>query len=181
MRKNFTQKIMSRFGKFAALLLFLLPLLGSGQTRTVTGTVTESNGDPVIGATVTVLNTALGVWTNNDGKFTINSAPANGILEVSFIGFEKQQVQLTPGTNDYKIVLATSSLTLEDVVVVGYGTVKKANLTGSVSTVGSDKIANRPVMNVATALAGTAPGVSVTQSSGNPGSEGVAIDRKSVV
>lgn len=175
MRKNFTRKNLSKYGRLVALLLFLLPLAGAGQTRTITGTVTESNGEPVPGASVVILNTAIGVSTDADGKFTISSAPANGTLEISFIGFEKQQVQLTPATSDYKIVLNNASLILEDVVVVGYGTVKKANLTGSVSTVGADKIANRPVMNMATALAGTAPGVVVTQGSGNPGSENVAI------
>lgn len=175
MREKFTQKKLSKYGWLVALLLFVLPLAGSGQSRTITGTVTESSGEPVIGASVMVQGTTIGAYTDVDGKFTINAAPASGILEVTFIGFERQQIQLDPGTRNYKIVLNVAAVALEDVVVVGYGTVKKVNLTGSVASIGSDKIANRPVMNMATALAGAAPGVSVTQGSGNPGSEGVAI------
>ncbi len=176
MRKISTPKTASRYRYLAALLLFLIPpLAGMGQSRPVTGTVTEADGTPVVGASVVVLNTAVGVSTDAEGKFRIGAAPESGILEVSFIGFEKQQVRLSADTRDYRIVLTLSSQVFDEVVVVGYGTVKKANLTGSVSTIGADKIANRPVMNVATALAGTAPGVVVTQGSGNPGSESVAI------
>ncbi len=175
MRKKITQKIILKCGRFAVLLLVLLPLIGLGQTRTITGTVIESNGDPVVGASVMVLNTTIGAMTNADGKFSIASAPATGVLEISSIGLETKQVPLHAGTSDYKITLDPSTSSLDEFVVVGYGAVKKANLTGSVSTIGSDQIANRPVMNLATALAGTAPGVSVTQGSGNPGSEGVSI------
>ncbi|ANH83791.1 SusC/RagA family TonB-linked outer membrane protein [Niabella ginsenosidivorans] len=95
-------------------------------------------------------------------------------MVISAVGYEAQEAIITD-RNSLTISLKTAPGSLEDVVVVGYGTQKKVNLTGSVSTVGADKLTNRPIMNLAAALGGTAPGVRVTQGNGNPGSESVSI------
>jgi len=156
-----------------SLLLFLFPLLLSAQTRALTGTVTDEKNQPLAGVSVTVKNKNGGVNTDNAGKFSVN-ASAGDILLFSSVNFETQEIAVG-GQTVFKVSLKSKDGTMSDVVVVGYGTQKRANLTGSVSTIAADKVTNRPVMNLAAALGGTAPGVSVTQGRGNPGDEGVSI------
>ena len=99
-----------------------------------------------------------------DGKFNLEVSP-NAVLVITFIGYVEQQIPVGNQTS-FSINLKEDSQALEEVVVVGYGTQKKVNLTGSVASVSAEKIANRPVMNLGQALVGAAPGVRVTQGSG---------------
>ena len=99
----------------------------------------------------------------------------NSTVQISYIGYNTQEVKITSTTQILNIKMVEDSETLDEVVVVGYGVQKKVNLSGSVSSVSSEKIANRPVMNLGQALVGAAPGVRVTQGSGNPGDESIGI------
>lgn len=152
---------------------FIFPVLLHAQVTKVSGKVLDGQGKPVAGASVLVKGASVGTNTNDEGNFTLN-ASQNSVLVISFVGYVTQEQQVG-NRSQITVVLESASSTMEEVVVVGYGTQKKVNLTGSVSSVGAEKVTNRPIMNLATALGGTAPGVSVTQSSGNPGSEGVSI------
>lgn len=133
------------------------------ETTHVVGTVVDNTGEPIIGASVKVLGgSAVGTVTDIDGNFTID-APAGSMLEVTYVGFKAQTLKATPSV---KVVLAEDSKALNEVVVVGFGTQKKANLTGAVSVVSSKEIAARPVQNAASALQGLIPGLQISTSSG---------------
>ena len=138
------------------------------QERKISGTVIDEKGEPVIGASVVVVETKQGTITNIDGKFQVN-APQNGRLKISYIGYETQEVAIKD-RQSLKIVLKEESTALNEVVVVGYGTVKKSDLTGSVSTVGTRSFESQPVTNVSQILQGRTSGVEVTSTSGMPGS-----------
>lgn len=133
------------------------------QTQTVTGLVVDSNGEPVIGASIAEKGTTNGVVTDIDGKFTLN-VRSGAVLTISFVGYQTQEVK---AVRTMKIVLKEDTELLEEVVVVGYGTQKKANLTGAVSTVDVSKsLEARPQTDVAKALQGVVPGLSIINSSG---------------
>lgn len=141
--------------------------------KTVTGTVEDAMG-PIAGANIVEKGTTNGTITDMDGKFTLDVAP-NAILVVSFIGYTEQQVPVGNQTS-FTIQIKEDSQALDEVVVVGYGTQKKVNLTGSVSSVDfADQALSRPITNVSNALAGLSAGVQVMQSSGQPGSDGSKI------
>ena len=140
--------------------------------KKVTGTVEDALG-PIAGANVVEKGTTNGTITDMDGKFNLEVSP-NAVLVITFIGYVEQQIPVGNQTS-FSINLKEDSQALEEVVVVGYGTQKKVNLTGSVASVSAEKIANRPVMNLGQALVGAAPGVRVTQGSGNPGDESIGI------
>ena len=135
------------------------------QERKISGTVIDEKGEPVIGASVVVVETKQGSITNMDGKFQV-SAPQNGHLKISYIGYETQEVAVK-NRQLLKIVLKEESTALNEVVVVGYGTQKKVNVTGAVSMVDSKVLESRPVQNVAQALQGQIPGLNM--SVGNSG------------
>lgn len=144
------------------------------QSITVKGTVTDKTGEPLPGVSIIIKGTTTGVMTDIDGNYSINVPNSNAVLTISYMGFVPQEHQVGSNTK-LNIVLVEQSTDLDEVIVVGYGIQKKVNLTGSVSSVGADKLVNRPTPNLSTALAGLAPGVRVTQGSGNPGSESVSI------
>ena len=147
------------------LSLFFLGIgIISAQTQ-VRGTVVDESGLAAIGATVQVKGTTVGTVTDIDGSFTL-SAPANGTLVVSYVGYETQEV---PVSANVRVVLQTDSKLLDEVVVVAYGTVTREAKTGSVSTVSGDDISNAPVVSMDKALGGKIAGVSITSSSGKPG------------
>lgn len=156
------------------LLCFSLGLVLSctslwAQNRTVTGTVTDENGKPLSNASVQVKGTTLGTTTNENGQFTI-AVPANGkALVVTSVGQTNQEIALG-ATAAYYVSLKPVQRDLDEVVVVAYGTVKKGEYTGSSAQVNAKEIANRPVMNVTSALVGSAPGIQTTAASGQPGS-----------
>lgn len=139
----------------------------------ISGVVKDPTGTALIGVTVTVKGTNRGTNTNNSGLFTITASP-NEVLVFSSVGFTGQEVQLG-NQNSLNIVLTPEQESIDEVVVVGYGTQKKINLTGSVSTVGGDVLTKRPVVNAVTMLQGLVPGLSVVQSSGQPGQGNVSI------
>lgn len=162
---------------FALCLLVGSPL--QAQNRQLMGRITDAQGQPVAGANVLLRGTTRGVSTNNDGRFTLGDVPANATLVVSSVGYERQEVAVGD-RSQLEVQLQADDQSLDEVVVVGYGTQKKVNLTGSVSVIDSKVIENRPVSNLATSLQGTTPGMIVTRQTGQPGQEGVDINIRGV-
>ena len=152
--------------------LFVLMLVASAafaQDRTITGTVTaKEDGSALPGVSIQVKGTKVGTQTGADGKFSIKVAQGQSALTFSFIGFVPKTVTLGNGSN-INVSLESDSKVLSEVVVVGYGTQSKKEITGSQSTVKAADIANAPILSPEQALQGRAPGVQVTQSSGTPG------------
>lgn len=155
---------------FVSLLIMLSISLAAAVAQSVRGTVVDSNGEPVIGASVVVTGTTIGSITDLDGNFSITGVAPSGHLDVSFVGYVTNKVAYHAGQN-LRIVLEEDNKMLEEVVAVGYGTQKKANLTGSVANVDNKLLDNRPLTNLSSGLAGLLPGVSVVQTSGQPGSD----------
>lgn len=145
----------------------------SGVKKKITGVVTDANGEPVIGANVVERGTTNGTVTDMDGKFTLHVAE-KGLLTISYIGYNNQEIALN-GKSSFTIKLQEDSETLEEVVVVGYGTQKKTNLTGAVAVVSSEELSKKMVGQSSMALQGVMPGVTVTQTSGQPGKDGGTI------
>lgn len=145
------------------------------SARTITGTVVDEKGETVIGANVKVKGEAIGAITDMDGKFTLKNVPVNAVLEISYIGYKNQEVRVG-SQNDLSIRLKEDSELIDEVVVVGYASQKKVNLTGSVSSVNMDDIAEkRPITNLSSGLAGMAAGISVTSGSNKPGDDNASI------
>lgn len=142
------------------------------QTGVIKGQVVDANGEPIIGASVVVKGTTNGTITDLDGKFSLNNA-IKKTLEISYIGYKTLTVQATEG--NMRIVLKEDTEVLEEVVVVGYGTQKKATLTGAVASVGGDVLESRPVSNTAVGLQGQIPGLTITRTSSRPGNEDLNI------
>ena len=137
------------------------------QNRQVSGTVKDSAGQPIIGATVVIEGSNVGATTSVNGTFRLD-APVNSNLVVSFIGYETQTIALGSRTS-IEIVLADDTQSIDDVVVVAYGTSSKEAVTGSVTMVKSDVIEQRTTSNVTSALEGASAGVQVSSSYGEPG------------
>lgn len=152
----------------AALVMCMLCVMSFAQVRQVTGTVLDSTGEPVIGANVVVVGTTNGVITDFEGKFTLKDIPANSKIQVSFIGYVAQTVAVG-NQSVMKIVLQDDSQMLDDVVVVGYGTMRKKDLTGSVVQINPDKIADQNPGSVQDILRGT-PGLQIGYDSSAKGS-----------
>lgn len=133
----------------------------------VKGNVKDVSGEPLIGVSIIEKGTSNGTASDLDGNFSISTTKSSTLL-VSYIGYGSQEIQAENGKT-LQIVLKENAEILEDVVVVGYGTQKKVNLTGSVSAVSAKELVNKPVTSTAQALAGLAPGLSVLQNSGRPG------------
>ena len=153
------------------LLLSLALCIGAGfvasAQNTVKGIVTDENGEPLIGAGVMVEGTTIGTITGIDGDYVL-SVPADAVnLVFSFIGLADQTVAIN-GQSEINVVLKADQTFLDEVVVVGYATVKRRDLLGSVSSVGSDKLAEQPVTTVSQALSGKMAGVSVVTTEGDP-------------
>ncbi len=133
------------------------------------GVVVDQNGIPVIGANVLVKGTTVGSITDMDGNFVLENVSESSVLLISYIGYVTKEVKVGDQTM-LKIVLQEDQQTLNEVVVVGYGTMKKSDITGAISSVSQEKLTAQPVANVSSALQGLATGVSVTSNSGSPGS-----------
>lgn len=138
------------------------------KQKTITGTITDINGESVIGASIIVKGTATGTVTNLEGKFSL-SIPENSTIEISYIGYKTKTIK-TDKRNEYFIKLAEDTETLDEVVVVGYGTKKKIHLTGAVAAVEGKELIQTPVANLSNSVAGRMPGVIAVNSSGAPGS-----------
>ena len=137
------------------------------QQKSVKGTVVDTTGEPVIGANIKAQGTDTGTITDLDGNFSL-VIPASAKLEVSFIGYVTQVVSV-PANGIVNVTLAEDSKLLDEVVVVGYGTQKKAHLTGSISTVNPNDLKEMPYSNMGAMLAGTVAGLNVSGGDGRPG------------
>lgn len=161
---------MKRLNVAKPMLLFLsllfFPLYMVAQTSAVTGTVSDKSGAPIVGATVMVANTTTGTITDVNGQYSINVA-ADAQLVFSFLGYTTQTIAVN-GQKTINVVLEDESELLGDVVVVGYGTMKKSDISGSVTTVDQEAVMRRVPQNIGQALQGAAAGVMVTQQDGAP-------------
>ena len=134
-------------------------------TKKVKGTILDAAGIPVIGANIMVKGTAHGTITDLNGQFSLD-VPVGATLQISYIGMANQEIKIGNQTN-LSITMKEDSEMLDELVVVGFGTQKKVNLTGAVGTVDSKALENRPVMTATQALQGAVPGLQITQNSGN--------------
>ena len=138
------------------------------QTQTVTGMVRDNLGEPVIGASVAIKGTTTGTLTDMEGKFSLNNVRMGDVLQISFVGYKTQEIKVSSRT--INVTLQEDNELLDEVVVVGYGAQKKANLTGAVASVNVDKtIDSRPITDIGRALQGSVPGLTVTTGSGEIG------------
>ena len=152
------------------LLVTMISFSISAQNVTVKGTVKDKTGETVIGASVVQKgNTGNGTITDIDGNFTL-SVPNNTTLIISYVGMKTQEVALK-GKKQINVVLEDDAQALDEVVVIGYGTAKKKDLTGAVSTVKGSDLAKVPVTNAAEALTGKLAGVQITTTDGSPDAE----------
>src|SRR5688572_7211206 len=151
--------------------LFLLTLSAWSQDRVVTGKVTDQTGNPVVGASVVPKGSRQGTSTDAQGNFSLSVSPNAKSLIISYVGLTQQEVSIKTGT--IAVVLAPASNAMDEVVVVGYGTQRKRDVTASISKITSDKIASVPAPSFESALAGKAAGVQVTTTSGLAGSGAV--------
>jgi len=149
------------------------------EEKSVSGKVVDSTGEPIPGVNIIVKGTKRVTVTDLDGGFSFDNVADDAILVFSFIGFEAQEVSVA-GKESIEVTLSEDMSDLQEVVVVGYGTQKKANLTGAVSTVDSKALEDRPVANVANALQGTTPGLNITRTGGQPGNENIGIQVRGV-
>ncbi|MGB4576898.1 MAG: TonB-dependent receptor [Paludibacter sp.] len=143
------------------------------QKKTITGTVVDAAGEPIIGANIVETGTTNGTVTDMDGKFSLN-VDNNATIHISYIGYLEHDIN-TSGRTNFNITLLEDTQALEEVVVVGYGTMKKRDLTGAISSVTSESLENKPVISAAEALAGQVAGLQIQQISGRPGAEGMSI------
>lgn len=153
---------------YLTLLALLMTFTTFAQQITVNGVVLDETDTPLIGATIQVKNTQKGVITDFDGKFSIK-ANSNATLVVSYIGYQNQEIKLK-GQKNLNLKLIPDNAMLDEVVVVGYGSMKKSDLTGSVSSVAAKSIEGFKTGSVVEALGGQIAGVQITQSDGTPGS-----------
>ncbi|MDR1381651.1 MAG: TonB-dependent receptor plug domain-containing protein, partial [Tannerella sp.] len=145
------------------------------QRRTVTGTVSDAvTGETIVGANVLVKGTTNGTVTGNDGRYTLEITSNDAVLQISYIGYLQREIPVGVNTR-IDVQLSEDLQSLDEVVVVGYGTQKKANLTGAVSTVSLPEMEKRTVAQTSLALSGLVPGLVVTQRSGKPGGDGGTI------
>ena len=142
--------------------------------KVVSGTVVDASGLPVIGAGVLIEGTSTGAVTDENGKYSIEVPSGDSILEFSCMGYQTLKVSLD-GRRVMDVTLREDTQFLDEVVVVGYGTQKKVNLTGSVSIVDSDEISARPISSVSSGLQGLLPGVTVVNPNGQPGESNTTI------
>lgn len=154
--------------KYLFLLFLMLTTTVSAQNSiTLTGQVIDDLKEPLIGVSVSVKGTTNGTSTDLDGNFVLNNVPSNSTIVVSMIGFDQQEIALK-GQTELNVILKEKATTLDDVVVIGYGVVKKSDLTSSITTVKGEKLQNMSAGNALNALQGQANGVQIT-SAGGPG------------
>ncbi|MDQ4139022.1 MAG: TonB-dependent receptor, partial [Bacteroidota bacterium] len=149
-------------------IVFLSTLSFSFAQTQVTGKVTDENGEGIPGATVLVKGTTTGATTDPNGSYTLNAPNRNGVLVVSFIGYQTREVPIN-NQSTLNISLTPDTKALDEVVVIGYGTQRKSDLTGAVATVKAEQLQERPAPSLNQALAGRMAGVQVNNNSGRPG------------
>jgi TonB-linked SusC/RagA family outer membrane protein len=141
----------------------------------ISGIVNDDNGEPLAGVNIVLKGTNKGVNTNAKGEYSIDVPNANAILVFSFVGYKTTEVKVG-SRNKINITLSEQDKVLDEVVVVGFGTQKKENLTGAVSTISSKALADRPIQNTVIGLQGVSPGLNITRTTGQPGEEGININ-----
>lgn len=141
--------------------------LSAQDSYTLRGVVEDSTGEPLTGASVLVKGTTNGVATDIDGNFALKVKNGD-VISISYIGYKTEEIKVA-GQNDVKVTLIEDTEVLDDVVVVGYGVQKKSDVTGSVTSVGKDRLSKLPVTNVLQAMQGATSGVTITQNSSIPG------------
>jgi len=144
------------------------------QPRSVSGKVTDSSGGVLPGVSVVVKGTTTGTVTDANGNYSLANVPSNATLQFSFVGMKSAEVSVGSKTT-INISLAEEMFGLDEVVAVGYGTQKKVNLTGAVSSINAEKLAAVPTSNVSSLLYGTLPGLTALQRSGLPGADNVVM------
>lgn len=151
------------------IILFLMAAVSViyGQSINVSGTITGNDGEPIPGASIVLKGTNTGVISNWDGKYSINVPELKGTLVISFIGYQTREIAITGRV--LNAMLTEASEALDELVVVGYGTQKKVNLTGAVSSVSMKELEGKPVINIVEALQGTTPGLVIQQTNSQPG------------
>ncbi len=150
-------------------LLMFVSLTALAQKK-ITGHVSDASGEPIIGASVVVKGTSNGTITDMDGNFSLNAD--KGMLVISYIGYKTQELSIA-GNVSFKIILKDDTELLDEIVVVGYGTQKKASLTSAISQISGDAaFKNKGISNATVALQGEVPGLTITRTSTRPGSEG---------
>lgn len=158
---------------FLSILLALTAFVGvaAQNVHSVNGKVTDSSGEPLIGAAVFVVGTNQVVSTDLDGNYQLTGVQFPATLKISYIGYSDTEIQMTGAEKlPFDITIADSQNLLDEVVVVGFGTQKKSHLSGSVGVIGGEKLNNRPVVSAANALQGADPSVYITTSNGSPNS-----------
>jgi TonB-linked SusC/RagA family outer membrane protein len=171
-RNRFLKKACEISGIFLMLLCCVMPVYAQ-QTKTVTGTVVDDKSEAVIGASIVIKGTPTTAISDMSGRFSIQAGP-DATLVVSFLGYRPQEI-LVGNQTILNVVLKENARQLEEVVVVGYGTQKKVNLTGSVAVVSGEEILKSPAVSLSNALQGIMPGVTIQQTSGEPGADGGTI------
>lgn len=155
-------------GRLLASFVCSLFLMSMHAQVSVTGTVSDSQNEPLIGASIVVKGTTNGAITDVDGKFMLKVPNGNVTLVFSFIGYDKQEIALK-GRKSLNVILRDNAKTIDEVIVVGYGTQKKSSLTGSVSQIKGDDLLKSPSTNISSMLGGRLPGIASVQESGEPG------------
>ncbi|MCE5180072.1 MAG: TonB-dependent receptor [Porphyromonadaceae bacterium] len=158
--------------------MLLIGLMNSvlimAQQKSVSGNITDKNGLPLAGVTIVVKGTTHGTVSDANGNYLITGVDSDDLLIFSFVGMETQEIKVGSQTR-IDITMQEEAIALEEVVAVGYGIQKKINLTGAVESVNSERINWKPVGQTSMALQGVAPGVTITQNSGQPGKDGGTI------
>lgn len=167
----------SKVMQLVLLLSFMCPVLGFSQTIEITGTVLDGSKMPIIGASVLEKGTTNGIITDFDGNFNLSVSP-NGTLSISYVGYKTQEIPVN-GKTRFNVTLVEDTELLDEVVVVGYGTMKKSDMTGAISSVDVEELTKRATTNPAEALQGKIAGVNIMKSGGNAGA-GVSVKIRGV-
>lgn len=152
---------------FVLLITLLSPFGAFAQNISLTGTVTDPSGEPIIGASVIEKGTTNGLITDFDGNFSLNVSPQGSIV-ISYVGYQTAEVAIN-GRSNLSIILKEDALMLEETIVIGYGTMKKSDMTGAISSVDVDELGRRTTTNPAEALQGKIAGVNIQKAGGNAG------------
>src|SRR5579859_4699076 len=157
--------------KASLLLCSIVLLIGQAfaQNRTISGTVVDGNGNPLASASITVKGTNRGTATGVDGRFSISVPPGARVLVISEVNYRSLEINISDKDELGTLTLHPGEKSLDEVVVVAYGTSKKTNITGSVSVIKGTEVENKPYTSVDKALQGTVAGLQSTSVSGAPG------------
>lgn len=177
MNKMERTRVYSKVKQLVLLFFFMFPVLGDAQTIEISGTVLDSGKTPIIGASVLEKGTTNGIITDIDGNFTLSVSP-NGTLSISYVGYQTQEIHIN-GKTVFNITLKEDNELLDEVIVVGYGTMKKSDMTGAISSVDVEELTKRATTNPAEALQGKIAGVNIMKAGGNAGA-GVSVKIRGV-